>query len=318
MGLSAIYMGTPDFAVPALRQLHQHTTIKAVFCQPDKPKGRSKKLQPPPVKVAAQELGLEVHQPKRIRAKKWCALIEELAPDIIVVAAFGQILPRRILDAARIDCINIHASLLPRWRGASPIHHAIAAGDVETGVGIMRMEEALDAGPVYAESAIPIASQGRIALEEKLAQLGADLLIETLPKLESITPTPQREDAVTYAPIIDKHFGYCDPASENATQIWRKVRAYEAWPSVTFSFRDQPLKLHSAQPIPDQTSDQPSGTLVRLSKKVLALVCAEGSLLRLQEVQPAGKKPMAAAAFMNGVRLEEGETLMALPRAESA
>ena len=169
------------------------------------------------MKVAAQELGLDVHQPKRIRTKKWCALIEELAPDVIVVAAFGQILPQRILDAARIDCINIHASLLPRWRGASPIHHAIAAGDVETGVGIMRMELALDAGPVYKEASVPVAGLSRLALEKQLSELGANLLVETLPELEQISPREQDPDQVTYAPIIEKHFGYCDPSQEDAT-----------------------------------------------------------------------------------------------------
>lgn len=313
MGLSAIYMGTPEFAVPALRQLHQHAEITAVFCQPDKPVGRSRKLQPPPVKVAAQALGLTVHQPRRIRAKKWCSLIEELAPDLIVVAAFGQILPQRILDVPRIDCINIHASLLPRWRGASPIHHAIAAGDAETGVGIMRMELELDAGPVYRERAIPVAGLGRLALEKQLSELGANLLIECLPDLERLTPEPQDASAVTFAPIIEKHFGYCDPLKQNATQIWRLVRAYENWPSVVFSFRDQPLKVHLSQPLSDQKSEVKPGSLLRLSKKVLALVCAEGSVLRLLEVQPAGKKPIAAAAFMNGVRLAEDERLEAMP-----
>ena len=315
-----VYMGTPEFAVPALKQLAQAGyPIQAVFCQPDRPKGRSKKLVPCPVKQVAESLGIPVHQPKRIRAKKWQRLIHELEPDLIVVAAFGQILPQTMLDIPKIDCLNIHASLLPRWRGASPIQHAILEGDEQTGVAIMRMELELDAGPVYRMKALPIpAGLGRVQLEAQLSAMGADLLLETLPAvLEKRQPQPQDEGAATFAPIIEKHFGYFDFQEKTALQIERLTLAFEGWPGVHSCFHGHPVKLIEVKASENHTDGQP-GTLVEVSKKTLAIACAEGTVLYIRHLQPVGKKVQPVAAFINGYHPELGEAWTPMRRVSNA
>ena len=303
--MNIVFMGTPDFAVPSLRALKDHH-IQAVFCQPDRPRGRSGKPAPCPVKTAALEMGTPVHQPKRIRARKWVNLLRELSPDLIVVAAFGQILPQSILDIPTIDCVNVHASLLPRWRGASPIHHALLHGDEKAGVGIMKMELALDAGPVYSESAMIIPhTMGRVELESILAEMGADLLLQTLPHLAETTPVPQDTDLVTYAPIIGKNFGYVNFQEQTATDINNMVRAYEGWPAVHCKFQDVVMKLLKVAP-GEETSQQPPGAVVEVGKKVLKVACAGGTVLQLLEIQPAGKKTQPIHAIVNGYKPEIG------------
>lgn len=308
--MKVVYMGTPDFAVPALKALAVEHEVQAVFCQPDRPKGRGKKLQACPVKEAALELDIPVHQPKRVRVRKWQNILKELAPDVIVVAAFGQILSQKILDIPRLGCVNIHASILPRWRGASPIHLAIASGDAETGVAIMKMELELDAGPVYAERRLPITSDTRrLALEADLARIGAEALLETLPNLESITPIQQDEALVTYAPIIGKEFGYVDPLTWTAQRIDRAIRAYEGWPCVYVMFREQPLKIVKAHVIESATDAAP-GTLSEVTRKRMILACAEGTQLVLEEVQPPGKKAQPVHAYINGHHPKVGEAMV--------
>ena len=300
-----VFMGTPEFAVPALQSLKNHDVI-AVFCQPDRPKGRSKKLMPCPVKQAALEMGVSVHQPKRVKARKWVNLLRELEPDLIVVAAFGQILSQAILDIPKIDCINIHASLLPRWRGASPIHHALLAGDVQTGVGIMKMVRELDAGPVYREARMTIPqNMGRCELEAELSRMGAALLLETIPQLERLEPEPQGENGVTYAPIIRRDFGFVAFEQHSAKQIERMTRAYEGWPQAQCLFRENPVKLLEVTTL-DETSASLPGTIVRVSKKELVISCLEG-LLSIRVIQPSGKKPQPVAAFINGYKPTAGE-----------
>lgn len=307
-------MGTPDFAVPSLERLAQHHEVTAVYCQPDKPRGRSRKLLPCPVKEKAVALGIPVFQPKRIRAKKWVALLQEQAPDLIVVAAFGQILSQKVLDVPRLTCVNVHASILPRWRGASPIHHAILTGDAETGVAIMKMELALDAGPVYSEARVPLTTETRRpALEADLAQLGADLLVDTIPKLEGTTPTQQDETLVTFAPIIGKDFGYMDPTTQSADAIARAVRAYEGWPSVVMRFRDQPVKIHTAKASPAEEAVT-AGNIARVTKKTLHLACAENTWLQIDEIQPTGKKSQPIHAFINGYRPTPEESFTAMEK----
>ena len=306
--MKVVYMGTPEFAVPPLRALADQTLL-AVFCQPDRPKGRSGKPQPCPVKQVALELGVPVHQPRRIRARKWVALLRELAPDLIVVAAFGQLLPQSILDIPTIDCINLHASLLPRWRGASPIHHAILEGDRETGVAVMKMLKELDAGPVYSEARTEIRpEEGRVALEERLAKIGADLLHRSLPLLTDLEPRPQGEQGLTYAPIISKDFGRLDAGTMDAARIARMTRALEGWPQVQCTFRDQPLKILTARAL-EQSTDAAPGTIVSITRKQLLVACAGGSVLSVESVQPPGKKPQPVAAFINGYKPTEGELL---------
>lgn len=310
--MNIVYMGTPDFAVPALKAIAgAGFQVSAVFCQPDRSKGRSKKPVPCPVKEAALALDIPVHQPVRIRAKKWVALLRDLAPDVIVVAAFGQILPQSILDIPTIDCVNLHASILPRWRGASPIHHAISAGDAETGVALMRMTKELDAGPVYDTVTVPIdGDTRREALERTLAIMGAELALKHLPNLSTMEPIPQDESGATYAPIIQKSDGFIDPKALSALEIDRLVRGFENWPGIWCSFRQQPLKLIEVEPM--EGLGEP-GSLVEITKKRLVLACREGLLL-CKTLQPAGKKAMPAAAFINGYKPEVGEVFNPMPK----
>ncbi len=305
--MKMVFMGTPEFAVPSLRSMGDHT-ILGVFCQPDRPKGRSRKPLPCPVKQVAGEMGLTVFQPKRIRMRKWVTLLREMAPDVIVVAAFGQILPQSILDIPTIDCVNVHASLLPRWRGASPIHYALLSGDLETGVAIMKMVRELDAGPVYALEKAPIPpGMSRTRLERELAQRGGDLLARTLPKLSELRPVPQDPDQVTYAPIIQKHFGYVNFLEQNAFEIERMVRAFEDWPGVFCRFRENPIKLLKVTAVSSQQDGVP-GAVIEVTRKRLVIACAEHSALEIVSVQPAGKKAQTAGAFINGYRPVPGET----------
>ena len=300
-------MGTPEFAVPSLVHLHEAHQVLAVFCQPDRPQGRSRKPVACPIKQKALELGLAVHQPKRIRMRKWVHLLQELAPDVIAVAAFGQILSQKVLDVPKIDCLNVHASLLPRWRGASPIHHAIKSGDKETGIGIMKMVLELDAGPVYKQEALTIPPEiGRQALEIQLADLGARLLLETLEQVSDLKPVPQEPSEMCYAPIIGKDFGYLDPSLETAETLANTARAFEGWPSLVTRFRGVGVKWHRVRVVPAELQALP-GLVALVTKKRLCLACADNTWLELLELQPSGKKPQPAAAFINGYHPRLGE-----------
>ena len=305
--MKCVFMGTPDFAVPCLEALCREHQVVAVFCQPDKPKGRTHKLIPCPVKKAAEVRGISVYQPRRIRARKWVRILRELAPDAIVVAAFGQILSQAILDIPKIDCLNVHASVLPRWRGASPIHYAIKSGDETTGISIMKMVLELDAGPVYRQKEIPIPAQmGRQELEIALSELGSELLLETLEKVGQLKPQPQPDQGVTYAPIIQKNFGFLDFGKHTAAQIVNGVRAFEGWPGVSVRFRGTPVKLIAAREAMEETEGKP-GEIVQQTKKTLRVACSAHTSLWIDTLQPAGKKEQPVAAFINGYRPEPGE-----------
>ena len=295
-----VFMGSPEFAVPVLRALAEHYPVAGVVTQPDKPAGRGKKLTPPPVKVVAQELGLPVMQPRRLKAPEAFAQLQTWDPELIVVAAYGQILRPNVLALPRYGCINVHASLLPRWRGASPVQHAILAGDKETGITIMLMDEGLDTGPILSQRAIPIASDDTAAtLSARLATLGAALLLETLPDYltGALQPQPQPEEGVTYAPLLKKEDGRLD-FSKPAEVLARQVRAFNPWPGTFTEWKGGLLKVHRAEAV-----DAPSpGPGVRLIWQGFpALGTAEGILV-LQEVQPAGKRSMPGNAFLHGAR----------------
>ncbi len=305
--MRTVFMGTPEFAVPSLKALAAVHEVVGVFCQPDRPKGRSRKPVPCPVKEAALELGLPIYQPKRVRMKKWVAILQELEPDVICVAAFGQILSQKVLDIPPMGCVNVHASLLPRWRGASPIHHALKCGDAETGVGIMKMVLELDAGPVYAEASLPIdGSTRRPQLETALAHLGARLLVDTLPKLAELTPVPQDSERVSYAPIISKDFGYVNWNEQTARGIFNLHRAYEGWPAIWCGYKGQNLKLVKVTPL-EETHDSPAGTIIDVTRKRLTVACAEQTVLQIDEVQPTGKKVQPIHAFINAHKPAAGE-----------
>jgi methionyl-tRNA formyltransferase len=296
-----VFMGSPDFAVPALDALAEQYQLAGVVTQPDRPAGRGGSLRPPAVKVAALRLGLPVIQPEKLRQPEAMEQLAAWAPDLIVVAAFGQILRPAVLDLPPFGCINVHASLLPRGRGAAPIQAAILAGDQQTGITIMKMDPGVDTGPILSQRALPIAADDTGgSLFVKLAPLGAQLLLETLPRYLSgeLAPRPQPEEGITYAPMLKKDDGLLD-ASLPALALERRVRAMFPWPGAFFLWQAAPLRVHHAH-IQRASGTSPSGRAV--INGLPALLCGDGALLVLDEVQPAGKKPMTGKAFLAGAR----------------
>ncbi len=299
MSIRIVFMGSPDFAVPALRALAAQYPICGVVTQPDRPSGRGMVLTPPPVKIAALELGLPVIQPEKVRAPESFQQLQDWAPDLIVVAAFGQILRQNLLDLPRYGCINIHASLLPRHRGAAPIQAAILSGDAETGITIMKMEAGLDTGPILSQRAIPIDAQDTGgSLFGKLAGMSGELLLETLPGYLAgqILPQPQPEQGVTYFGMIKKEDGLLD-FYQPAIELERKIRAFWPWPGTYLHWNGAPLKIHRAHLGVGQAAVGERLALDGLP----ALGTAEG-LIVFDELQPAGKKSMPGKAFLAGAR----------------
>jgi methionyl-tRNA formyltransferase len=295
-----VFMGSPDFAVPTLRALSRHAEIVGVVTQPDRPSGRGRGLKPPPVKLLALELGLTIVQPEKLRAPEAMNQLRLWSPDLIVVAAFGQILRPEVLALPPLGCVNVHASLLPRWRGAAPVQAAILAGDAETGVTIMQMDAGVDTGAALSQRSIPVEAEDTGgSLTGKLAQLGADLLIETLPRYVSggLLPTPQEESRATYAPLLKKEDGRLD-FTRPADELARRVRALNPRPGAFMDLDGMLLKVHRAHAA--RGGDVPVGQ--RLIDRGQAAVGARGGLLILDEVQPAGKKPMNGKAFLAGAR----------------
>lgn len=298
--IRVVFMGSPEFALPSLARLAEAYPVVGVVTQPDKPAGRGRQLTPPPVKVLAEQLGIPVIQPPKLRAPEAFAELEALQPDLIVVTAFGQILRQNVLDLPRFGCVNVHASLLPRWRGAAPIQAAILHGDEQTGVTIMRMDAGVDTGPILAQRPVPIEPEDNAGtLSARLAEEGANLLVEVLPDyLEGrLKPQPQDERLATYAPMLKKGDGLLDCARP-AAELANRVRAYNPWPGVFFIWQGQPVKVHRARAIAE-CGGEPGSTLVW--QGLPALAAAEGCLL-LEEVQPAGKKAMPGKVFLNGAR----------------
>ena len=298
MNTRIVFMGSPDFALPALQALYEHYQVVGVVTQPDRPAGRGRQPQASPVKQAAQALGLEVYQPVSLRKPEVLAQLSAWAPDLIVVAAFGQILPKAVLDLPPKGSLNVHASLLPHWRGASPIQAAIAAGDDHSGVTIMLMDEGLDTGPILSQRSVPLpfgitGSQ----LSKQLAELGARTLIEILPSYLDgmVAPLPQNENEATYAPMLKKSDGLLD-FNRTALELTRKVNAYQPWPGTYFNFNNRQLKVLAAHP--HDTFDSSIGAHYIVNESP-AVGTAQG-LLVLDRVQPEGKKPMSGADFLRG------------------
>ena len=294
-----VFMGSPDFAVPALRALVAVFPVVGVVTQPDRPSGRGMTLTPPPVKMAALELGIPVIQPEKLRAPEALEQLQEWAPELIVVAAFGQILRPNVLELPRHGCINIHASLLPRHRGAAPIQAAILSGDSQTGVTIMKMDAGLDTGPMLRQRAIPIDAQDTGgSLFEKLSQLGGELLLETLPGYLAgeITPQPQPTEGMTYFGMIKKEDGLLD-FEQTAIELERKVRAFSPWPGTSVQWNGASLKIHKAHA---QAGRAQAGQ--RLVLDGLPAIGTADGLIVFDELQPAGKKPMPGKAFLAGGR----------------
>jgi len=293
-------MGSPDFAVAALRRLNEHFFVVGVATQPDRRAGRGRKTVSPPVKILADELEIPAIQPRRLRDEDAMDALRRFAPDLIVVAAYGQILRPEVLQLPRYGCINIHGSLLPRWRGAAPIQAAILAGDDETGITIMLMDAGVDTGPMLSRRALPIAADDTAgSLFDKLAPLGADLLVETLPRYLSgeIQPHPQPEEGATYAKMLKKEDGRLD-FSQTAEELERRIRAFSPWPGTFFEWKGAPLKVLRAHV--DAGKSPGIGSKLKVAG-VPAIGTSEGILV-LDQVQPAGKKPMSGKSFLAGGR----------------
>ena len=292
-------MGSPDFALSTLRALVNAYDVIGVATQPDRASGRGRELKSPPVRLLAQELNIPVMQPEKLRVPEAMEQLRAWSPDLIIVAAFGQILKKEVLDLPRFGCVNVHASLLPRWRGAAPINAAILAGDEETGVTVMKMDVGLDTGPMLSQRSIRLTRDDTAgSVIEKLSHLGADLLIETLPDYLSgkLTPMPQPEEGATYAPMLKKEEGKLDFARP-AEELERRVRAFNPWPGAFMDFDGALLKIHRAHV---ETGDASVGQ--RLIYRDQPAVGAGGGLLILDEVQPAGRKSMSGKSFLAGAR----------------
>ncbi len=297
-------MGTPDFAVPTLEALAdaRDLNLVGVVTQPDRAVGRGWLVELSQVKRAALERDLPLSQPESLRQSAAMAQLAAWEPDVIVVAAFGQILAQDVLNLPPHGCLNVHGSLLPRWRGAAPVPAAILAGDGVTGVTIIRMDVGLDTGPILARREEPVRPDDTWeTLEERLARLGAELLVETLPVYLAgeLAPQPQPEEGVTYAEQISKQDGLLD-WSRPAVELARQVRAFTPWPSAFTTWRGKRLKIVRATPLPDWRGDRSPGAVVALADGY-AVVTGEGAL-RLEEVQLAGKRSMDIAAFLCGQR----------------
>jgi methionyl-tRNA formyltransferase len=292
-------MGSPDFAVPSLKALAAIYPIVSVVTQPDREAGRGRTLVAPPVKTTALELGLPVMQPEKLRDPEAMAQLQAWSPDLIVVAAFGQILRPAVLDMPRYGCVNVHGSLLPRWRGAAPIQAAILAGDQETGVTIMKMDSGVDTGSMLSQRAMPIKPDDTAgSLFERMSILGAELLMETLPGYLDglIQPRHQPEEGMTYAPMLKKEDGLLD-FTRSAEELVRRVRAFNPWPGTYFEWQGGLIKVHQAHAVEGRSD--PGEHLVL--QKIPAVGTGDGILV-LDIVQPAGKKAMEGKAFLAGTR----------------
>jgi len=298
-----IFMGTPEFAVPTLEALADTHRVVGVVTQPDREAGRGRNLRPSPVKQVALERDLPLFQPLTLRQPEAVAHLAAWEPDVIVVAAFGQILRQDVLDLPPYGCLNVHASLLPCWRGAAPVAAAIRAGDAVTGVTILRMDAGLDTGPILEQSE-PVKIEPddtRAELKKRLAQEGADLLIRILPAYLAgdLVPQPQPEEGVTHAPRLRKEDGRIDWHA-SAVELDRHVRAVTPWPGAFTKLQGKRLKILQATPLPGWRGDAPPGTIVALADGC-AVATGKGAL-RLEEVQLAGKRPMDIEAFLCGQR----------------
>ncbi len=308
--MKIVFMGTPDFAVRSLETLiHSKHEVIGVVTQPDKPKGRGKTIQMTPVKELALEHGIPVFQPKRIRNEEAIAHVKEWNPDVIVVAAFGQLLPKEIIDMPQYGCLNIHASLLPKYRGASPIQQAVINGEKESGVTIMKMDEGLDTGDMLKKKSVLLdEKETGESLHDKLALLGGPLMLEVLEELEKGTAvlTPQKDEESSYAKMLKKDMGHID-WEKPATVIECLIRGLNSWPSAYTGFEGKTLKIWNADVV-EENSEYNPGTIVRTEKDAVFVQTGEG-LLKLKEVQLEGKKRMDMAAFLRGYHMDRGTIL---------
>ncbi len=298
-----LFMGTPDFAVPSLEALvRAGHEICGVFTQPDKPKNRGMKLQAPPVKEFALAHEIPVFQPETVKDGTAMSVIQELAPELIAVAAYGRILPVDILEYPAYGCINVHSSLLPRYRGSAPIHWAILNGDSESGVTIMHMAKEMDAGDIIDQAVTPIDPNETVeTLHDRLAQMGAQLLVEVVDRIKNgtATRTPQDTSKVTFAPMLSRELSPLD-WNKTARQLHNQVRGLIPWPATTTDIiGGQPVKIFEVEETGISTAAAP-GTIVTADKQGIDVACGDGTLLRIKQLQAQGGKRMAAADYLRG------------------
>jgi methionyl-tRNA formyltransferase len=309
--MNLVFAGTPEFAVPALKALlNAGHTLLAVYTQPDRPAGRGRKLGMSAVKAFALERGLRVHQPATLKSEDEAATLRALQPDALIVIAYGLILPKPILSIPRYGCINVHASLLPRWRGAAPIQRAIEAGDTTTGVTIMQMDEGLDTGAMLAKAETPIGDDDTAAtLHDRLAELGGRLLVETLARLARGDLTPQAQDnaQASYAAKLKKEEARLD-WNADAGLLARRVRAFNPWPVAHTTLDGQTLRLWQAHAESGAPAGQPPGSVLAADAEGVRVQCATG-VLRITRLQPEGGKVLDARAFLNGRPVPAGTRL---------
>jgi methionyl-tRNA formyltransferase len=300
MKRKVVFMGSPDFALPSLARLLDHYDVVGVVTQPDRPAGRGKKLTPPPVKILAEEHGIQVIQPERLRSGEAFDQLRKWKPEVIVVTAFGQILRQNVLALAPYGCVNVHASYLPRWRGAAPIQAALLHGDTYTGVSIMKLDRGVDTGPVLAKEKVMISPEDNAeSLSGKLAEIGADLLVKTLPSYLNgdLVPVPQDDEFATYAKMINKSDGELR-FDQSASDLANRVRAFYPWPGTFMFLNENRIKILKAHQV---SSDAAKPGYRMIVDNLPAVGTVEGYLV-LDELQPAGKKPMTGDVFLRGTR----------------
>lgn len=306
--MRVVFLGTPEFAVPPLVALASEHQVAAVLTQPDRPKGRGNQLAASPVKTTALNLNLPVYQPERVRRPESVELLKSFQAELMVVVGYGQIIPQSIIDLPREGILNVHASLLPRYRGAAPIQWAIANGETETGVTIMQIDAGLDTGDMLLKSSVAIGpEESTPELSARLAPLGAQLLLETIRQIANGTAKREKQNdaEATSAPILKKEDGLID-WTRTAGAIYNRLRGFTPWPGAYTMFREQQLSIMHAKPADERAVA--IGTL-RVEKRRLLVGCGENTVLELLEVQPAGKKRMSAEAFLNGYKISEGERM---------
>lgn len=304
--MKIVFMGTPEFAVPSLEALHNSGhKISLVITQKDKPKGRGKKLLPTPVKEKALELGLEVYQPDSVNSQESIERMKEINPDCIVVVAFGQILKKDVLNIAKYGCLNVHASILPKYRGAAPINWAIINGEEKTGITIMEMDEGLDTGDILKIREISIEEDDDSStLADKLAKVGSELIVETLMDVEkdNITKIPQNDELSSYAPMLSKAMGRID-WNKNGENIVNLVRGLKPWPLAYTQYKGQDVKIHKVKKV-EKFSQEPNGMVVKVTHEGIYVNCQDSCIV-IEQLQFPGKKKLHVSEYLRGNEFEE-------------
>jgi len=308
--MKVVFMGTPAAAVPCLKKLVEdgHEVV-AVYCQPDRPSGRGQKMTAPPVKIAAEELGISVNQPEKIKTSEAAEEFRLLGADIAVVVAYGRILPPTFLNAFKYGAVNIHFSLLPKYRGAAPVNWAVVNGERETGVCSMKMDEGLDTGDLLLVKSVPIeAGENAIHLMERLAFVGAEVLSETLAQIDTLVPTPQDHSNASHAPILKKSDGVID-WNLDAETICNRIRGLQPFPTSFTFFKEKKITIWSAEVAELEIAVSTPGEIVEASGSSLVIACGNSTPLRVSEIQIEGKRRMDVRDFLNGNHLSVGNVL---------